>query len=402
MTGIVNYVRGTVRAAVTGPFPERVINLCAQNRVDFWGVDWVDEHCVEITVRRSGLALLERLAEKVGCQIQEHWRRGLPEFIGMFRRRYGFLIGLFLSLCAVGIMSRFVLSVRVTGNERVTDAVILQHLQRHGVRPGAYGPGLDRRQIEQEILLDLKELAWMTINLKGTRVEVQVKETQNAPARVDERGYYHVVAEADGIVSRVEAELGDAMVKEGDTVGKGEVLISGTVTLEPPIYSELPERHYFVHARGRVWARTWRTVTAVMPEKTTGKRYTGEERIVWSVNFFGNRVEFFGNSSILDGFYDKITSVRQAALPEGRLLSLWLTRETYRAYQPEEVVVQRDAATRLLEEELRQKLCDLVGETGRVLSVSFETRVADGLIQVAATGECLEEIGREIAAQPEM
>lgn len=402
MRGIVNYVRGTVRVEISGLFPERVINLCAQNRVEFWAVDWVDEHCVCLTLCSAGLARLHRFAEKVDCQVRERWRRGFPEFAGAFRRRYGFLIGLCLALCMVGIMSRFVLTIQITGNETVSDAVILQQLQRYGVQPGAYGPGLDRRQIEQEILLDLEELAWMTINLNGTRVEVQVKERQKAPERVDESGFYHVVARADGIVTHVEAELGDALIAEGDTVGKGEVLISGTVTMEPPVYSDLPERYYYVHARGRVWARTWRSVTAVVEETAVIKRYTGKEHLVLAVNFFGNRVEFFGNSSISDGFYDKITSVRQGELPDGEKLPLWLTREVYREYETDRVNIQRDAACDLLEQELRRRLETLVGEDGQVLNVTFETRISDGLIRVTATGECLEEIGQEVPAQREM
>lgn len=399
MRAVVNYLRGTVRVRIFGLFPERVMNLCAQNGVEFWGVDWHDECCIMLTIRRSGLPRMERLAEKVGCQIEVCRSDGLPEFLRAFRYRYGFLIGLILALGVASVLSRFVLMVDVVGNERIPDAVILQHLQSYGVRPGAYGPGLDRRQIEQEILLDLKELAWMTINLHGTRAEIQVKEVQNAPERVDETEYHHVVARADGIVTRVEAELGDALVQAGDTVGKGEILISGTVTLEPPIYSDLPERYYYVHARGRVWARSWRTVCAVMEEDTEVKTYTGRERTVWSLNFFGNRVEFFGNSSILDGFYDKITSVSQAELPGGEKLPVWLEREVYREYVPEMMHIDRDAAALLLEQELARYLEQLTGEDGRVLALDIQTRVADGLIRVTATGECLEEIGQEVPAQ---
>lgn len=402
MRRIMNVLRGTVRVTVSGLFPERVINLCAQNRVEFWAVDWRDEHTVALTVRRGGLRRLTAYAEKVGCQVQEQWRRGFPDFALKFRARYAFLVGLSLALCAVALLSRFVLTIEVTGNERVSDEVILQQLQRFGVRPGVYAPGLDRRQIEQEILLDLKELSWMTINLHGTRVEVQVREKQEAPKRIDESGFYHIVAEADGIITHVEPELGDALVREGDTVGKGEILISGTVTLEPPQYSDLPPRYYDLHARGRVWARTWREITAVIPETAVGKVYTGRSYTTWSVNFFGKRVEFFGNSSILGGFYDKITSVRQAALPGGGMLPLWLTREEYREYEPVPLDVDRDAAVKLLEEQLAERLQTLVGTDGQVLSVAYDTRIADGLIRVTAVGECQEEIGQEVPAQQEM
>ena len=399
MNGVVNYLRGTVRVTVTGLFPERVVNLCAQNGVEFWGVDWRDEHLVGMTVRRKGLPRLEELAHRVECEVTVGERHGLPEFLKTFRSRYGFLVGLALTLCAVTVLSQFVLTIEITGNETVPDGVILRQLQRFGVCPGVFGPGLDRRQIEQEILLDLKELSWMAINLNGTRVEVQVREAQKPPERIDESGFYHVVSDADGIVTHVEAELGDAVVREGDTVGVGEILISGTVTLEPPKYSDLPPRYYDVHARGRVWARTWRTITAILPEETVGKCYTGEERSVWSVNFFGRRVEFFGNSSISDGLCDRISSVRRFALPGGEMLPLWLSRERCRFYEPTVLRVDRDAAANLLENELTKRLKQLVGTDGQVLKAEFQTRVVDGLIYVTASAECLEEIGQEVPAR---
>ena len=402
MKRLINYLRGMVRVSVTGMFPERVINLCAQNRIDFWAVEWQDEYTVSFTIRHQGLPRVREYAEKIGCQITQGKQEGFPAFLRKFRKRYAFLIGLGLSLCVVSVLSRFILTVEVSGNERVSEAVILQQLQRYGVYPGAYGPALDRRQIEQEILLEMKDLSWMTINLHGTRAEIQVREKQDVPARIDEYGFFHVVAEADGIVTQVEPELGDALVKEGDIVGKGDILISGTVTLEPPQYSDLPERYYELHARGRVWARTWRQLEGVMPCETLSKKYTNREKKAWSIFFFGKRVEFFGNSSILDGFCDKITSVRQIELPGGTILPVWVVCETYRQYEPAAVSVELNAASGLMEEQLQRQLKDLVGADGQILNTEHSTRVADGLICVTTVGECLEEIGREISAHSDM
>ena len=52
--------------------------------------------------------------------------------------------------------------------------------------------------------------------------------------------------EGKGHISR------EAAVKKGDTVTEGEILISGTVSMEPPMYSDQPVRYYQTHARGRV------------------------------------------------------------------------------------------------------------------------------------------------------
>ena len=402
MKRLMNFLRGMVRLSVTGPFPERLINLCAQEGVDFWALEWRDGRTLSLTTRRRTLALLRRLAEKAGCEVRVEGSRGLPDFLLRFRTRYTFLAGLALSLCAVALLSRFVLTVEVTGNDRVPTAVILTQLRQLGVRPGVYGPALDRQQLAQEALLGLEDLAWMGINLHGTRLEVIVRERVETPKRIDETGYYDVVAEADGIITHLEAELGDAVVAEGDTVLTGEKLISGLVTLEPPKYSDQPNRYYQTHARGRVWARTWRTLTAAIPLQAQVKEHTGEERSVWSLNVMGRRVEIFGNSSISWPFYDKITTVRRAVLPGQTVLPLSLIRETFREYELGTVEVDREAAQALLEEQLSAQLERLVGEDGQVQSTRFSAKVSDGLLQVTLLAECREEIGREVPGTQEM
>ena len=194
MRKLFNFLLGSARIRVTGRFPERIINLCAQNRVEFWAVDWHDEHAVSFTLRSRNLSDVHRLAEKMQGEVVVLWHTGLPVFVSGFRKRYGFLTGLCLALITAAVLSQFVLTVEVTGNETVSTQTVLQYLQRHGVRPGAFAPSLDRRQIEQEILLECRELSWMTINLHGTKVQVQVREVDKAPKRIDESGFFHIAA----------------------------------------------------------------------------------------------------------------------------------------------------------------------------------------------------------------
>lgn len=395
MRHLMNLIRGVVVLRLTGPFPERLINLCAQAGIEFWAMEWLDEHTVRFTTRRYTLARLEELAREAGYEAVRESSRGLPDFLGRFRTRYAFLIGLAFALCAVSFLSRFVLTVEVSGNQRVPTAVILSQLRRLGVRPGVYGPSLNRKQLVQEALLELEDLSWMAINLHGTRVEVVVRESIKQPERLDESGYFDIVSQADGVVIHLEPEQGEAAVQEGDVVAKGDVLISGMVTMEPPQYSDMPTIQYRTHARGRVWARTWRVLTAVIPAEVEVKDYTGAEKSVWSVNFFGRRIKIFGNAGISWPKYDKMTTVRQAHLPGGQALPLTLVRETFQEYAPKRAAVDRDAAQALLEEQLQKRLTALIGEGGEVESIQFAARVSGGRLEVTLTAQCLEEIGQE-------
>ena len=136
MKRLMNLLRGTVVLCVTGPFPERLLSLCAQHRLDFWQLEWLDDHTVRFTARRHQLGRLEKLAERVECEIAVEQRRGLPDFLLRFRARYAFLVGLVLALGAVAVLSRFVLTIEVSGNQRLPTAVILSQLRQLGVYPG--------------------------------------------------------------------------------------------------------------------------------------------------------------------------------------------------------------------------------------------------------------------------
>ena len=169
MKSLMNLLRGIVTLTVQGPFPERLLNLCAQHRLAFWGLDWQDEHTISLQTRRKDCRQILDLADRIGCTVVVGQRRGLPFFLGRFRKRYGFLAGLTVSLAAVCVLSSFVLTVEVTGNQTVPTAQILGELRRLGLKTGAYGPGLELKQIGQEALLTLEDLSWMTCTAPGRR-----------------------------------------------------------------------------------------------------------------------------------------------------------------------------------------------------------------------------------------
>ncbi len=399
MQSAVNYARGWVAVTITGTFPERLLNLCAQRGVVFWAVEWLGEQELRLKVVRRHLSRLRELAPRAGCEVQEERRVGLPDFLIRFRRRYAFLLGLGMAVLWVSVVSSFILNVDIQGNQRVPDAVILAQLRRQGLRPGAFGPALDSRAIARETLWALDELEWVTINIYGTRAQVQVAEKVPTPQRLEQEGVSDIRAAADGLIISIDTVAGQGKVVPGDMVTRGQVLISGTVTMEGPQYSGLPPHHLYVRADGQVWARTWRTLSASIPLHATGKEYTGEEKNRWSLTLFERRINFYGKGSISWESYDKIRKTYPLTLPGGRVLPIRLERERLSRWEPERVPVDTSAAQKLLEQQLYQRLEGLVGEGGEVVCVTWSARIADGVLTVTGTAECREQIGRPTQPQ---
>ena len=390
---LVNALRGSVRLEVEGAFPERFLNLCAQRGILFWNVEWMETTRLRLTVTRRGSRQAAALGERTLCIVTPAGRKGMPYFLARFRKRYAFWVGMGLSMAAVCVLSSFVLTIEVKGNTNVPTAQILTELRRQGLGIGTFGPGLDERTVGNKVLLQLPQLSWLSINLYGTRAEVLVREAVEAPELVDAQEYGSVVARASGIVTRVEALTGEAVVKVGDTVLEGETLISGTVHLEGPAYSDKPEIGQIqVRASGRVYARTWRTMAAQLPLEAQVKLYTGEETNRWSVTALGRRTDFFGKGGISFDRYDKISCTWTLTLPGGEEMPLAVQRETCRAYELETLAVEPDAAEAMLKERLLEALEEAVGE-GEIVSTEFAVETENGMLTVTLQAECREEIG---------
>lgn len=394
MQKVINYLRGSVRLELTGAFPERFLNICAAENVSFWRVEQSDAHTLRVTLSTLDRSRAEQLASRSMCELREVGRRGMPAFLSRFRKRYTLLAGLILSILAVCILSRFILVINVTGNQTVSRSEIVSELNRLGFGIGSYGPGVDERDLVNRALIDLKDIGFLSINIKGIRAEVLVREAPKKPEIVDKTKPADVVAIRDGVVLQVGAKAGQEAVKEGDAVLKGEVLISGLVNYkrggEGGVFSSSQ-----VRAEGDVWAITERTMRRSIPLTTVGKGAYQDKKTWYALRLLDHRIKFYGNSSISYENYDKIIHEYTLTLPGGLKLPISWIKTVASAYTPTSVTLTKESAEAYLKDQLKCALEKAVAD-GEVLSKSWKTGEKDGVLTVTLKASCNEQIGRTV------
>ena len=382
-----NRLRGEVRIRVDAEFPERVLNLCASRQLAIWDVCWLSPSSFSCTLSRADCRTLRQSAEKLACTLTVESRRGVPFFWDWLRSRRGLLAG--FVLCALGLFvgSFFIWDFEVEGNVTVTDREILRALEKNGVAMGTFGWGLDAESLRSHVLLDLPQLSWITVNVSGCRARVLVRERDEEPQIVDRRTPSNIVARRAGLVLSIRTLAGERMVLPGTTVEEGQLLISGvedTDTFGARMLAGL----------GSVTARTWYSLTVELPLTATQKVYT-DETVRYALVFGSRRVNFFGNSSIDGGGYDKIQE-RMPWRVLGISLPVTTVRETRRLYR-EETVSRTAEEVRLRGEALlTEYLHTLVDGYGEVRSTLCTGRQMGDILQVTLTAECVEEIGRQV------
>lgn len=395
MRTLLAWLFGFVTARMVGSEPEALLNQCAQQGLTLWKMERLDPVTLLVKVPAIQWRRVEALAERMGCQAEDVQRRGVPCFLGRFRRRYGLLVGLVLCLLLFGVGSRTILTFDVTGNETVSAQEILGQLRLCGVSVGTYGPKIPIRTVENQMMQALHQLSFFSINVHGTRAEIIVRERDAIPDLRPENIPGNVVAAASGEITHIEPWAGDALVQEGDGVAAGDVLISGAMEMDTsnPLELERPKR--LVHAEGKVLASTRRTLTACLDLTAQGKRYTGEETTRYALSILGKRVKFFRNSGISYANYDTMTKLKSWTPPLGDCLPIVWEAETFRAYDPVEQPLDAAAAEALLQAQLRKALEEALGQ-GEILTTRCETTQEGDRLFVTLTAHCFEDIAKEV------
>ncbi|MBP0963380.1 MAG: sporulation protein YqfD, partial [Oscillospiraceae bacterium] len=175
MTGLIRYFRGWVRFRVTGGFPERFINLCALKGLPLWDGQRRGEECF-FTTRAACYRRLRPCAKGAGVRLKVVERGGLPFGLHRRRKRWGLVVGAAVCVALLVASSHFLWNVRVVGNHRLEEQLVLEKLETLGVKPGVRLNGIDVQSVERRLMLELEELGWVAVNLQGSTAVVQLQE----------------------------------------------------------------------------------------------------------------------------------------------------------------------------------------------------------------------------------
>lgn len=164
-----------------------------------------------------------------------------------------FAVAFILVLFAVYFVSSLVLTIEVQGDEAIDKEVIVEDLEKMGVKPWALKHTLDINQIKSSFLKEHKEIEYMDIEFNGTKVIVDLVEGEEKQKIYDKSIPVDLIAKKDGIVKDMLVVNGTANVEIDQKVKKGDLLVKGEVVTQK---LEEEAEIIYLHAMGKIMAQT--------------------------------------------------------------------------------------------------------------------------------------------------
>lgn len=238
---LIRYLCGYVRIRVEGYSPERFLNMCSYHGIYIWGLKPCG-HAYEMYMELSGFRRIRPIVRKTHTDIRIMGRYGFPFFLHRHRKRKLFFVGMVLCICLLWGYSSFIWDVHFDGNEKWTDEMLMEFLVTKDVRPAMPKSEVDCAQIVKDIRAEYDDIVWVSASVDGSRLYIQIKENEDTfreeekenkaegdAAAEGEDTPKDLIASTDGVITDIITRSGTPMVHAGDTVKKGDLLVSGRV-----------------------------------------------------------------------------------------------------------------------------------------------------------------------------
>lgn len=381
---LLNYILGYLNIEIEGYYIEKFINLCNNKKIALWNLKREKTTILNANIGITDFKEIRKILKKTKCRVKIKNKKGLPFIFNKYKKRKIFLLLLAICIATIIALSNFIWNIEITGTNKINKDEIMQILEETNFKVGTLKSKADTKEAINKIRLERDDVAWVGIDIKGTNAVVEIVEADEKPEIINEEEYCNLVASKDGIISKVNAANGTPLVKEGNVVKKGDILVAGWL-----------EGKYtgtrYVHATGSVEARVWYSQKEKVSLKQIEKEYTGETETKYSLNINNFKINLYKRLSNFEK-YDTIEEYKKLQLFSDFYLPFGLTKITNKEYNEKEIILQKEDAKNQAVNLAEEKINEQIKDKSKILNKQIKVNNTDEYIEVEVVYEVLETI----------
>ena len=281
-----------VKIEVTGSV-NRFINKCISNKIYLSNISYIDNNKITCIINLGDYKKIKRLNYYSKIKIVSYV--GINKVKDMIKNNIFYIIIFILAFILMDIITSYIVDIEVIHSSSSIRKLIYKELENNNVKKYSFAYDFNElEKIQDNILNNNKEkLEWISITKDGMKYIIRCEERKIKEIN-KESGYRNIVAKKDAYITKIISTKGVNLVRSGEYVKKGDVLISGEIKLYEEVKGD-------TLATGYVYGNVWYNVEVSIPKEENKKEYTGKSRFNININdkiFFKNKYKYFSQENI--------------------------------------------------------------------------------------------------------
>lgn len=369
---LLRWFQGYLLVQINGYSPERFLNLCRNHKLLIWNLKKLPDGFVFNMSLQSYLSL-RPIARKTKTLPLVKKRYGFPFYFRRFKKRKAFFFGVAVAAIIVYVMSLFIWDVSITGQYTNTEEGIVQFLRNSNVYAGVMKKSINCQQIEDMIRKEYNDIGWVSAEIRGTRLLIKVTETNMPKPYEKQSNPCHIIANKDGIIMSIVTRVGSPKVREGDTVKKGDIIISGVVDVIGD--DQTVKRKVPVVADADVVIKSYYEYEDHMNMNYVKKEYTNHKKQYYCLGVWGKKFYILNPFKNYDGYneYDELVSESNLRINKNFYLPISWSKIQYVEYKSVDQVYTEEEAREIAEKKLDRYIEELRNRDVEVVENRVET-----------------------------
>ena len=242
--------KGQVRVEIKTFDVNNLLNLLWKKGIRVENVKKVDIVTLNLTLDYADYGKVKVYVKRLNGKIKIISERGTVFFLRRIKRFLGILLGIFIFLAGLYIYSTFLWRIDIYTKKNIAPSEIRYMLKDFNIRPGIKKSSVNVYALERKLENAHGDIMWVNARLEGGTLKIKVEEKISPNIKEEKnKEFKNIVASMDGEIKKIYTTSGKALVKEGDIVKKGDVLIAPIQGIEGGEYE--------VYAEGEVKANTF-------------------------------------------------------------------------------------------------------------------------------------------------
>ncbi|MFL0247414.1 sporulation protein YqfD [Candidatus Clostridium stratigraminis] len=305
--------------------PEKFVNFLWRNGVHIKNIHKISITTVVLDINLRDFSKVKEAALKTNTNIKILEKKGISFFILKLKRRIALFCGIFIFAGLLYYLSGFIWKIDIKTEDNLTPYEIRQQLTAFGIVPGVRKSSFNIYELENKMIKNNNNIMYLKTSIEGSRLLVSAFEKIPPPSTIEDNVPCNLVAKKDGQIIRVFTSAGTSIIKAGEMVRSGQLLVKGEQGKEGSVYN--------VHAKGEVYAKTFYDASKEVAYKGVKKERTGNKIENFYMEIFGKRI-YFKNSLNKFKSYDKIVENSNIIKSE----TFYETVETKYILEPNEII----------------------------------------------------------------
>lgn len=312
----------------------RFIKKCIDNSINLYNISYKKDKMVVLIDVKDYLKI-KRLNYYSKIRVVKY--DGMLNIKKIIKDNMFYISVIFLSFIWMNLLTNYIVDIEIIHSNSGIRRLLKEELDKNNVKRFSLAYSFEELDnITKKILADNKNnLEWVSIKKDGMKYIVRAEERIIKREVVSDKPR-DIVASKDAYITKVIGSKGNVLVRQGEYVKKGTVLISGKITLYEDVKG-------VTSASGSVYGNVWYECTVETPKEISSERLTGRKRYNLNV----------GNKILLRNKYQNF---RQKNIREIKIFGLKI--KFYREEEVEIIKTKTDDeyALRRLKEEFDKKL----------------------------------------------